>query len=772
MEGYKEPRMDLERLKDILAAFADDPASLIMEKGRLVVQIQDELISATTTNRDGQLYVTEDNQTFPVARWVASRIAQLDLVADRISNLFPANKRLVMPGGVLLDQIEESPDEKGRPVENALQSMAEFLGRRPGGVCSVLYLTSHAGEGKTTLIGQLAHRQAVAYRERKTDWLLLPFSLGGNPFLRLDNVIAAGLLNQLRIRRFYIDGFLHLVRLGYIVPALDGFEEVFVETSGDAVSSLGNLIRDMRGEGTLLVAARTAYFEFKRMDRQARLFDTIPNFEVGFGRLALAPWHRKEFVEYCKLNDVANGEQLYSDLSTRLGIDHALLTRAFFVSRIADLAKSAKGVEFLHQLQGEAQDNFGPFIDRILEREAHEKWVDKYAQPAAPLLTVEEHHELLRLFAEEMWINKRGSLPRSTSDDLADIYCEARRKTPTATRQVRELLPSHALLASDTTGTQISFDHEHFREFFLGEQLGEYVRTRAAVDIRKLLRLDSVPSWTLDSAITLALRGGASTVDLLATILETAGSEGPTSFVRENGGALCLRLAEKIGHREKATIIGNMAFPQDGLAGRALNAIQFTSCYFGSTAISGSLKDVIFDNCEFEHIEVADDFFFGGVTFLDTQVHGLTVIRGEEAVDFYDPATIDTYLSRAKASLSRGAQTLLISEQLPADDERIKVVRKLLLIFRRSTQVSDSVITLRLGVHASKFFRKISTELLESGILRPVKNRGGGNQLRFRLGRSMATIAEAIATANGHYPRFLRLIRDSVSHDGEEADED
>jgi hypothetical protein len=192
---------------------------------------------------------------------------------------------------------------------------------------------------------------------------------------------------------------------------------------------------------------------------------------------------------------------------------------------------------------------------------------------------------------------------------------------------------------------------------------------------------------------------------------------------------------------------------------------------FRSTPISGSLKDVIFDNCEFEHIEVADDFLFGGVKFLDSQVHGLTVIRGEEAVDFYDPATIDAYLSRAKASLSRGAQAILISEQLPVDDERIKVVRKLLLIFRRSTQVSDSVITLRLGVHASKFFREISTELLESGILRPVKNRGGGNQLRFRLGRSMAIIAEALANANGHYPRFLQLIQDSVSHEGEEADE-
>src|ERR1035438_8317254 len=92
--------MDLTRLKEILTAFADDPASLMMEKGRLLVQIQDELVTVTTTTRDGLLYVTEEGQTLPAARWVASRIAQLDFVADRIAGLFPANKKFVTSGGV------------------------------------------------------------------------------------------------------------------------------------------------------------------------------------------------------------------------------------------------------------------------------------------------------------------------------------------------------------------------------------------------------------------------------------------------------------------------------------------------------------------------------------------------------------------------------------------------------------------------------------------------------------------------------------------------
>lgn len=762
--------MDLATLKDVLMAFADDRADLIVEKSRLLVQIQGEVISATTTIREGMLYVTEDGQTQPATRWVADRVAQLPLVADRIASIFPENPRLVRPRGSLLDQLEEAPEEEPRRVDDALAAATEFLGRRPAGMCSVLYLTSDAGEGKTTLINALARQQAVAYKERKTDWLLLPFSLGGNPFLRLDNVIAAGLLNQLRIRRFYLDAFLHLVRLGYIVPALDGFEEVFVETSGEAVSSLGNLISDLRGEGTLMIAARTAYFEFKRMDRHARLFDAIPSFEVGFGRVSLLRWERAEFVAYCRAAGVKDADTLYDDLARRLRPDHALLTRAFFVSRIAELAQTVEGVKFLQEVEPQVQDSFRPFIDRILEREVQEKWIDKYNQPAEPLLDVSEHHELLRLFAEEMWTSKRGSLPKDTGDFLADIYCDSRKKSPTITRQVKERLPHHALLVADAAGTQISFDHEHFREFFLGEQLGEYIRSRSASDIRKLLRVDSVPSWTLDSAVALALRSGENPAALIAAISEVATTEGPTSFVRENGGGLCLRLTEKWAGRGAPAVIRSMALPQDSLAGRILNNVQFESCYFRSTVVAGGLQQVTFKQCEFEHIEAEDSFSFKGITLEDCMVHGLTVTRGEQAVDFYDPADIETYLAKSGAALVKTSQRLLVVNELPVDDEEIKIVRKLLLVFRRATQVSESVIRLRLGVHSSRFFDGMRTELLQAGVLLPVKHRGGAVQDRFRLGRSMATIAAALAESRGSYSAFLNRMRSSPAIHFPESD--
>src|SRR5207245_686027 len=101
------------------------------------------------------------------------------------------------------------------------------------------YLTSHAGEGKTTVINELAVEQARKFRRSETDWLLVPISLAGKPFLRFEDVIVASLMNQLRFQRLYFDAFVELVRMGVIIPALDGFEEVFVETAeGDADKDL------------------------------------------------------------------------------------------------------------------------------------------------------------------------------------------------------------------------------------------------------------------------------------------------------------------------------------------------------------------------------------------------------------------------------------------------------------------------------------------------------------------------------------------------------
>jgi hypothetical protein len=307
--------MDSARLKEILLTFTDNRDALILERGRLVIQVHGDLIEAETKMRDGYLIIAENGKEWSAVNWIVHRIARLDLLAQRVITTFPRNPVFLTPRAEVLDEMERAPNDAATVAVDALGTVRSLLERRPAGSCSVQYLTSDAGEGKTTIINQLANDQAQDFLGRKTDWLLIPIALGGRPFLRFDDVVAAALMNQLRFPHLYFDSFIQLVRLGMLVPALDGFEEIFVETQeGDAVSSLGTLIRQMHGEGTLLIAARKAYFEFKGLETQARLIDTLPDADVSFSRVKLQRWDEEEFLRYCELSGVTDPVDLYREV--------------------------------------------------------------------------------------------------------------------------------------------------------------------------------------------------------------------------------------------------------------------------------------------------------------------------------------------------------------------------------------------------------------------------------------------------------------------------
>lgn len=752
--------MDIATLKETLAAFMDRPGSFAIEKGNLMVQIGEEVLTAEISIREGQVTVREGGVEESAENWIAHRIANLRLLAERIIETCGSDDPFVRPKGELLDQIDRMPYETPQIAPDALGTVQAFLDRRPAGTCSVLYLTSDAGEGKTTLIKRLAYDQATAFRKRDVDWLLVPINLGGKPFLSFDDVIAAALLNSFRFRRIYYEGFVQLVRLGYIVPALDGFEEIFVETNeGGAVSSLGTLIRNMRGEGSLLIAARRAYFEFKSLQSQAKLLDALPETDVSFGRLKIERWDREEFVKFCRDYGVKDPEELYSDVAARIGAQHPLLTRAVFVKKLADIAKSMDREEFLSQVRPETEDYFSPFIDRILEREIKEKWIDKHGEPPQPLLSLPEHHELLGMVAEEMWLSKTGSISSEMCSSLAELFCETKHLNVSVSRQVRERLSNHALLVSTSTlNSQVTFDHDNFREFFLGQQIGVYLAGRARVDLIKILRVDLIPNWALDAAVSVALRSDSNVVGLIHFVVDAARSEGPTSFVRENAGALCVRLLDRREHGH--VVIDGVSFPINFLRGRSLAEVEFRNCYFRPSELDGLiLADIRFADCEFERLVIPETYRFSRVEMIGSVVHSLTLRNDESASDIYDPERVEMYLESVGVSI-RGHETEKreIPEIGPNDPE-IDIVTKLLYVFMRSTQVSESVLTLRLGVHAPFFFSDMKEGLMSSGVLQFVKHRGGGHTERYRLGIPIQMAAEALASANGSYARFLAGVK-------------
>jgi hypothetical protein len=751
--------MDTIRLKEILATFTDDQNSLIMERGRLVVQLHDELIEATVKMREGYLVVTDDGREWPAANWIAERVAKIPLLAQRILNTYPASPLFVTPRAEFVDRIERSPSGTAVTVEDATLTALQFLDERVGGVCSVEYLTSDAGEGKTTLISHIANQQARRFLARQTDWLLVPIALGGRAFLRFDDVVAAALMNHLRFPRLYFESFIQMVRLGILVPALDGFEEVFVETAeGDAISSLGALITQMRGEGTLLIAARKAYFEYKGLATQAKLLDSLPDVEVDFATIRLLRWGKSEFIRYCELNSVENPEAFYEALSSRIGNSHSLLTRAVLVHRLIDLAKSVTQDAILELVQPETDVFYARFIDKIIEREAYEKWLG-FGEPREPLLTLAEHHELLGYIAEEMWVTKSGTLPGPMLDSLAELFCETHGKSSSATRQVRDRLRTHALIIkSGASKDQFGFDHDEFREFFLGEELGRFLVDGVITDVRRILRADSLPSWSLDVATAFALeQSGAQ--DLLQTIVAVGKSDSLTSFVRENSGALAVRVLDKMPESEAT--VAELTFPTDSLRGRRFQRKRFQNCYFRQSSIENSnFNKCRFENCEFERLDLASGPVAGSDPELSScKVRSVTILQGDDHLDVYDPEKISFYLQRAGFSPWGDVESRVAISAITDPDPKLEMVQKAVATFRRTTQASEGVLRLRLSNNASEFFRSILPELLSNGVLERVENAGGGNYQHFKLRMRLSELATLFGAANNSYAQFLALLR-------------
>ena len=268
--------------------------------------------------------------------------------------------------------------------------------------------------------------------------------------------------------------------MGVIIPAFDGFEEMFVESSsGEAFSAMGILVSALDSRGALVVAARKAHFEFESLKTQEKLFETISSYSVGFGELKLKPWGRTQFMKYCAKRNLPNSEEIYRGVSERLGESHSLLARPVLVRRLVDIATEDPSLDALLSRIHEAGPNFfSVFIRGIIEREAREKWIDRSRERdvGAPLLSVDEHCDLLAALAISMWESRVEFLKLDNLEFVADYYSETREKNAFQAQQIRARIRGHALLIpSHNASNAVEFDHDEFRLFFLGAGLAEQI---------------------------------------------------------------------------------------------------------------------------------------------------------------------------------------------------------------------------------------------------------------------------------------------------------
>lgn len=759
--------MQIIEFKSIVATFADPGSELLFDSNNFGILINGDLITAKITAKLGDVYVDEGSGAEPASNWILNRLARLPLLATRLRETVPPTEHFVSPDVSLLPTLEQQPDENRVPSPDGLKLTLETLDRRSPLETMVLYITSDAGEGKTSLINQLAREQAQHFIDNKADWLLVPIPLGGRHFLRFDDITVGVMQNRYRFPFLYYQSFLALVKMGVIVPAFDGFEEMFVESSsGEALSAMGILVGSLDSRGAMVVAARKAYFEFENLRTQERLFDTIRGYSVGFGKLELHRWAKQQFLQYCRNRGIVDPEKLHRRVSERLSPDHALLTRAVLVKRLVDVAEKSPTLEgLLDQLQKSGADFFSVFVRGLIEREANEKWLDRDLKDGVgtPLLTVDEHSELLSHIALSMWEAKVDFLKRDALEFVADYFCETARKTAFQAQQVRERIRGHAMLIPSTNAPNaVEFDHDEFRMYFLGEGIARQIRpmnARAKAEVLGTFRRGPIPGDAMLALFRGLTRDGTlDRAQAIKFLLEVAGMDAQASYTHENVAELVICLLSGIDG-SGVNILG-LSFGHDALRDKKIAGVAFQNCYFSNSSLDlAELTNCTFINCKFTQLRLTESTRLSGVVFQGCTVDALVLsMRNRE---IWGPVEIRQQLEQAGVTFRDDVPPPPPPPRNREPDPELVDVEKLTRYFMRSTHMSESVIQMKLGVRSNKFIDKTLPRLVKSGVLVEIQNLGSGNQRRFRLGVALQTIEKAIVTSNGDFEQFLTLLTES-----------
>ena len=749
--------MNLQEFESVMAAFVDRPSALEISKGQIVAEIRDQVLSASLREKEGDLWVQEGSEEMTARNWVCNRIARLPLLADHLIEYVESENSFVPPSGKLLGVDDHGLQFEEEAIENAQAVICSFFEQKMPSVSNVLYLTSDAGEGKTTLINQLALEQARKYKSGKASWMLVPIRLGGRQFMRLDDVIVAEFTNRLRYMVFF-ESFLQLMRMNVIIPALDGFEEVFVESStGEGASALGSLISSLEGNGSVLVAARKALFEIQNFSTQAKFFDSLnAESDVVFSRLSLDRWSREQFCNYAQKRRIDNGPAIYQAVSKRLGERHPLVTRAVLVHRLLDIAMNSSIDDLMSKLGSKPEDYFYEFVDTLIEREAMEKWVDRTGESAQPLLSQKEHHALLASIAREMWINSSDALKDEYLDLVASIFAEECGKGPELARQIAERLHNHSLLVSNQLGKrQLRFDHEDFRWFFLGQSLSRNLIADSEQELLSMLRVSGLDERTAESAIAGVARTSGSVAKLATHLVNISKRSTDTSYTKQNAGILIGKLLQQ-GDLAGATI-EDVFFPDNALSNIHINSVSFFRCHFQpTTLVASELENVIFDNCVFERIEPDPNVKITSVKFKMTNVQSFYDSTSDRKV--FEPLEIRKGLKELGFGFEEREEQIGPLERNEGDVSRMNLVERALRAFMRSSQINENLFRRKLGERANEFIEDYLPLLLDNGVIKDVQYKGAGDQKRYKLSIPMKNIEPAIRNAKS-FEEFFSLLK-------------
>ncbi len=297
------------------------------------------------------------------------------------------------------------------------------------------------------MLQQTTLRQAERYLKGESEFLCLYVPAQGRELSNLRDALA-GELGELRAA-FSQDAIACLAREGILIPVIDGFDELLGTAGyGGAFSSLQTLLGELEGYGTLVVSARSAFYDVEFGRANGGRTDAA----MSISTAEIQPWSDEQLTEYLTRYPKTQDPNRAAAAFERLDVsDRELLRRPFFASQFEELVGKTDG-------DGES-DLLEHLINADIEREAS-KIVDAHGEP---VLDADGHRYLFELAVGEMWENGIRQLSENDLRTIALLVAEFFDLDAGQAIQLETKVTSYAgfRLRQGTHSSQASFAFEH-----------------------------------------------------------------------------------------------------------------------------------------------------------------------------------------------------------------------------------------------------------------------------------------------------------------------
>jgi len=721
----------IEDVRDDIRAFADDEKDVIVEQNEILFKRFGREIHGKLKKIGMEDFINLEGTVLPYSVFISKHLARLDIFAQKIIERHKGVDTFINGPAIL----EESPH---LTTEKYAFDLLEKIILEPLPFSTrVAFITADAGQGKTVLLRKMQYEYAKKYLDNQSHFLFWHVDLQGRQLLRLREALA-GDLDDLRVVGLYMQSIIRLIRYGFIVLAIDGFDELAAEQgSTDALGALGHLVKTLNNSGTIIAASRRAFFDAEEYIKRTIILNRYVSTASQFDQLRLTGWTEKENIKY--LTDIIidkkkfdHPENIYNKILHELkDPHHPMLTKPFLFTQLVRglLLYGVSPAEFLKKSDN-ALESVASILNSFIDREVTRKW--KARETGEPYLTHEQHTILLSHIAEEMWISQLEKIRFEMIEEILSILMDEWNVAHNLRKQIADMVKAHVLLIpTDGDYEYRKFEHPEFKNYFLSHPLREIISDLGSDKAKdkhlRFLSIAQLPDSVAKYAVSTMEKEPSFVINILKCFEDMIEKEWRPTYLQSNIGTIIPYLISGVPFDSVAifsakAVYSSLVFEHTVIRNLTIKKGQFVKASFADV----KWENIIFEECEFHDLKVDNQSKITGVMFKNCNFDSISIcIKNDEEIREYSPQRIVNELCRLGFTFFD-----VDPEQTDAFDNSYekKILIKFLNIFKRRTYITQNLLKEKFHHQDWKFiFDKLIVLAIKYNIIEEIPYIARGN---------------------------------------------